>query len=518
MDMRRISLACSVLVGVLTIGGAPAVHAQAAAAQAVPTLPRLTGPIAETPTSHAFSASLHQADPLDLSRVGYIEEEYLVSGRARVFDWARDGAPAVLAEGPYTTRILIRRPKDDRRFNGTVVVEPMNPSVDVDLPIMWAQSHEHLMAEGYAWVGITIKPNTLRALKLFDPARYVALSLANPRAGPACSAGDINPLSRPTTIADETGLAWDILSQVGALLKDRSPRVLSRAASRLYMTGQSQSAGYARTYATVFGRWVMGANARPLYDGYLYSGSPPWQVPLHQCRKDLPEGDSRLLTGPAGAPVIELFAEGDVGTNITSRRADSDTSPDLFRRYEIAGASHVDPWEFRSFAKDADGARAQGRIHDNSKQACKPTDVADSDFPVRYVLNAAWRNLDEWVRHGVAAPRAVPLELGATTNPFQPDKAFVVDAQGNAKGGVRSTHVDVPTARWVGAKTGAFSCMFYGYKFPFGEAQLRRLYGTHSDYVAKVRARAAQLEAQRWLTARDREAVVREAERQWGRP
>ncbi len=154
------------------------------------------------------------------------------------------------------------------------------------------------------------------------------------------------------------------------------------------------------------------AQGKPLFDAYLYSGSPPWQVPLHQCMKDLPPGDARLITPAAGVPIIELFAQGDIGTNIETRRADADGPTDLFRRYEVAGAAHTDPWEELSFASAEDMrkiAPAGGAGGDS--RVCTPENVTPSDFPIRYVFNAAWRNLDRWVREGVAPPRASRLEL-----------------------------------------------------------------------------------------------------------
>ena len=55
------------------------------------------------------------------------------------------------------------------------------------------------------------------------------------------------------------------------------------------MTGQSQSAGYAGPMPRCLTGHA-GPDGAPLYDGFLYSGSPPWQVPLHQCRADLKPG------------------------------------------------------------------------------------------------------------------------------------------------------------------------------------------------------------------------------------
>jgi hypothetical protein len=499
---HRFALALGCLLATMTL------HAEQ------PGLPQLGAKLSDTHASHAFLSSAHLKRPLDLSRYGYVEEEYLISGQARVFDWPDGARQKVLAQGPYTTRILIRRPKDSRHFNGAVIVEPFNPSSPVDLPIMWAESHQQMLADGYAWVGLTIKPNTIKALKQFDAARYASVAMPNPLASPRCEAAEINAWSQPTTPADETGLAWDILSQLGRLLKEDAPvNPLGQPAQRLYMTGQSQTAGYARTYATVFGKTTVDGKGKPLYDAYLYSGSPPWQVPLHQCMKDLPAGDSRLITAAVGVPIIELFAQGDIGTNIETRRADADARDDRFRRYEIAGAAHTDPWEELSFASNEDMRRIGIGGAGAARDVCTPENVTPSDFPIRYVFNAAWRNLDKWVRQGVAPPRAPRLELKVNAGePFAPDKAFVEDALGNAKGGVRTPYVDVPTARWVGARAGPFRCLFSGYKVEFDEQKLASLYNDHGAYVKKVRASASRLESQRWLTAVDAAAIVREAE------
>jgi hypothetical protein len=473
---------------------------------------KLQGPLPVSAASYPFNAAAHQAEPIDLARYGYVEEEYLMYGEGQVY--ALDGStPRAQAKGPYVTRILVRRPKSAARFSGVAIVEPLNPSVDVDLQIMWAESHLQFMADGHAWVGMTIKPNTIKALRKFDPTRYQAVAMPNPRGAPACAEADITPNARPTTGADETGLAWDMITDLGRLLKaPGAGNPLGKAAARLYMTGQSQNAGYARTYATFFARDIKGPNGKLLYDAYLYSGSPPWQVPINQCAKDPPPGDPRLLTGPAGAPVIELFTQGDLSTNVESRRPDADKAPDLFRRYEVAGGSHIDPWEGRSDPTVADDKRAGGRNSDGEPAVCRPKGVTPTDFPNRYVFNAAWRSLDAWVRRGVPAPKAAPLELVPGAAKLVSDRQFVLDANGNAKGGVRSPAVDAPTARWVGAKSGAFSCIFYGYKFPFDQAKLKALYGDHAGYVAKVRASVRVQQAGRWLTSEDAAEIVREAE------
>jgi hypothetical protein len=475
-------------------------------------LPEQVRPLAGAAGSHPFLAAAHQAVPYDLAAQGYVEEEFLVAGTANIYDWPREGAPIARAHGAYATRILVRRPRELRRFSGTVIVEGLNPSTPVDLPIMWGHSHRQFIADGHAWVGVTVKPYTIRSLRRFDPQRYDALSLAHPPGAPVCAETAINRWSQPTTPQEETGLAWDILTQVGALLKSRTAvNPLPRPAQRLYMTGQSQTAGYARTWASVFARYTQDASGGSLYDGFLYSGSPPWQVPLHQCDPGFADEDPRSRTAAAGVPVIEVFAEGDIGTNITSRRPDSDRAPDLYRRYEVAGAAHVDPWEARSFADAADTRRATGQ-DPAPPPACQPTGVLDTDFPARHAINVAWRYLDRWVRHGQPAPRAQPLLLRAPViSPFDPERAFTVDSVGNALGGVRSPLVDVPVARYVGAKTGAFSCIFEGYRYPLDAQRLRQLYGSGGQYLRRVQASARGLQRQGWLTADDARELIDQA-------
>ena len=135
--------------------------------------------------------------PQDLARSGYVEEEYLVSGKANVYDWP-DTGPAVVrtADAPYTTRILVRRPAKRTKFSGNVVVEMLNPSNLFDLNIGWALSHEQFMRNGDVWVGITAKPVAVEALKNFDPERYASLSFANPL--PPSDPRNCQVIPRPT--------------------------------------------------------------------------------------------------------------------------------------------------------------------------------------------------------------------------------------------------------------------------------------------------------------------------------
>ena len=55
----------------------------------------------------------------------------------------------------YKTRFMIRRPKSEKRFKGTVVVEWWNSTADFDTAPAWDASAEHFARKGWIYVGIS---------------------------------------------------------------------------------------------------------------------------------------------------------------------------------------------------------------------------------------------------------------------------------------------------------------------------------------------------------------------------
>src|SRR4051794_24209069 len=118
MSIRGRTLGLAVVIA-LAWGGA---------ASARTPIPHVTRPLPVSAASYPFGAADHQLVPQNLRRHGYVEEEYLVSGKANVYDWPRTGPATVRTpNAPYTTRILVRRPANRRRMSGNVIVEPLNP-------------------------------------------------------------------------------------------------------------------------------------------------------------------------------------------------------------------------------------------------------------------------------------------------------------------------------------------------------------------------------------------------------
>ena len=111
------------------------------AAAVAAAVPRATGPIAVTAQSYPFMTARRAQELVDLEKLGDIEEEFFISGMANVYDWDADGGLSVrIANAPYTTRILVRRPVTPARFSGTVVVEPLNNARAYDWAFVWAYS------------------------------------------------------------------------------------------------------------------------------------------------------------------------------------------------------------------------------------------------------------------------------------------------------------------------------------------------------------------------------------------
>jgi Alpha/beta hydrolase domain len=483
-------------------------------------LPHVVGPLPVTATSYPFGAADHTLVPEDLSKVGYVEEEYLVSGKANVYSWPAPG-PAVVRtpDAPYTTRILVRRPAKASRFSGNVVVEMLNPSNRFDLNIGWAMAHRQMVRNGDAWVGITDKPIDVVALKKFDPVRYASLSFANPLAldDPRNCQNPVTSVDPPEfrSRATEDGLAWDIYSQVGALVRsrDRANPLSYRGGHRdwrgghgvavqhVYGFGYSQTGGDLYDYINAIHPLDVARNGHPIYDGYIVAvagGAFVGIVPINQCEPPPGVGDPRLQFSNVGVPIIHVMSQSDYLFGIASRRPDSDAPADRFRHYEMAGAAHATPDELNFAATSADIVKAGVPV---PPMNCN--EGPRSRFPSRIFFDAIVRNLDLWVRYGISPPHADPIAVQ--------NGAGVLDPYGNVVGGLRSPYVDVPTSTWFGNSTGASFCIIAGHEVPLAPAVLQQLYPSHEAYVRAVVKDTVRLVAGRYITAYDGRDIIREA-------
>lgn len=100
---------------------------------------------------------------------------------------------------------------------------------------------------------------------------------------------------------------------------------------------------------------------------------------------------------------------------------------------------------------------------------------------------------------GVTPPYAAPIEIAGG--------AIVTDEWGNARGGVRSPYVDIPTARYVPAH---YLRNLIGIELPFSRETLDRLYGSRAEYLARFDAGMDTAVSAGWLLSADGERLQHE--------
>jgi hypothetical protein len=429
--------------------------------------PAVEGPIA--------GAAFIQSTNFDLAEVGYAQAEFFISGTAtsytsmgdRVLDsegfW--EAAPADSA--PYKTRIVVNRPIDPGRFNGSVVMEWFNVTAGLDAAPDWTTMHTELIREGYAWVGVSAQfvgvegggsplpglPNL--SLKGILPERYGSLS----------HPGD--------------GFSYDIFSQAGQAV--RHPQGIDPleglGLERLIAVGESQSAFRLVTYVNAVHPLVR------LFDGFLIHSRSGGAAPLSQP----PQAE---IGTPAGVrirtdlrePVLTFQTETDVILlgSLAARQPDGPR----FRLWEVAGTAHADVYTLVVGAGDKGDTLAGAQL---SQEIDKPIPgIIECGSPINagpqhFVLKAAIHALDRWVRGEAAPPEAPRLEVAGDP------PAFVLDELGNVRGGIRTPAVDVPTATLSGlGQSGGSFCFIFGTTVPFDAETLAELYPDHDAYVAAV--------------------------------
>jgi hypothetical protein len=427
--------------------------------------------------------------PADLP-AGWTEAEFAVEGAAVAY--AANGAlptdgTYALEEGGmagYRTRIVVRRPPA-ADFNGTVVVEWLNVSGGLDTNPDWAYLTEELTRSGYAWVGVSAQHIGVEGgpvlvtlpisessgagmgLKALDPERY----------------GDLNHPG--------DAYAYDIFTQVARLLRggDGDGVLGDLEPARILAVGESQSAFMLTTYYN---------GVQPLtlaFDGFLVHSRGGGGAPL-----GVPDKGIELLSA-INAPDVTLRTDLDAPALVLQTETDMLFILNYFparqpntasvHSWEVAGTAHADE-------------HLLGPIADQA--GCN---VALNSGPLHFVAKAALHHLDAWVRTGEAPPYADVLEVDTAATPV----GFVLDANGNATGGVRTPQVDVPVDILSGAPPGgSIACMLFGSTTPLSEARLAELYASPAEYMDAYTAAADAAIAGGFVLEADRQALLDDAD------
>jgi hypothetical protein len=418
----------------------------------------------------------------------YSEQEYTASGTARRFGpapgatWTADGRWKAAPTGetaPYRTRIVVRRPKDPKRFNGTVVVEWLNVSAGLDADPDFGLGHEELLRDGFAYVAVSAQKAGIDGggglidipgfdppyLKQVDPERY----------GDLVHPGD--------------DYSYDMFAQVAAAL--RRPGALDvldgLVPQRIIADGESQSADRMATFVDAV------QPVTHVFDGFLIHSRFAGGAQINRDVGAAQPGQMQIRTD-LHQPVLQFETETDLFVLgfLPARQPDTDT----VRTWEVAGTSHADRTVLDYGV--ASGQRSVPGANFDLAAACGRV----NEGPQTYVVRAAYAALDRWIRTGTPPPSAPRLQV--THDAVQRDE------YGNALGGIRSPAVDVPTVALSGERNaaGGIFCQIFGSTTPLGDAIVHGLYPTRDDYVAKVRAAADRAVEAGFLLRSDRDEIV----------
>ena len=421
---------------------------------------------------------------------------------------------------PYTTRLVVRRPRQAARFNGTAIVEWYNVSQGHDGEYEWFQSYAHLLRSGYAWVGVSTQAVGVNALKEWSPMRYGSLDV---RAAARC-------------IGD--ALSYDIFSGAALAIRGKANRDVMGGlrVQRLIATGHSQSAGRLYNYFH-----SVHPLTSKLYDAVL----------LH--------GGGGRVSPDLNVKVFKYLDESDVIGQANARMPDSNG----YRQWEVAGSSHLDAQFSRSMAalglrvsgmrpvessppiggpsisggEKGNGAAGNGAGVENEGVNGGCAQPPFSRVPSYHVLNAAFDATHRWLADGVAPPSAPPIELKQLPASSLPPSAadagrrrgrpgprweIVRDEMGLARGGIRlaavaarSRRIPATTSAASGAVAtggGERNCRLDGIE---GSPSMRPARGALSD--ARRLRREVQEATEKnlkagFITKWDADATIRDAE------
>jgi hypothetical protein len=430
-------------------------------------IPEIEGPI-----NGGAGAPFIASTFFDLAQVGYERAEFFLTGTAAAYVNAgalgTDGrwtvAPAATAA--YKTRIVVHRPCDPARFNGTVVVEWLNVSGGLDSAPDWITGHTELVRSGYAWVGVSAQAVGVQG----GPS---------PLGLPPMPLKDIDPVRYATLVHPGDSFSYDIFSQAAqAIRRPAGTKPLADLeVAAVIGAGESQSAIRMVTYVN-----AVHPVAR-IYDGFLVHSRAGAAAPLSEDPLPpiaVPEGVP--IRTDLDVPVLTFQTETDLTllNSVVARQQDTAR----LRLWEVAGTAHADTYTVAVGGADLGDSPAVADL----VLTRKPVPIFDLECPrpinsgpQHWVLKAALAALNDWVRRGAPPPIAPRLEVA--------NGAIVRDAHGNARGGIRTPQVDVPIATLSGdPQPGSLFASLFGSTEPFDREKLARLYPSHDAYTAAFHA------------------------------
>jgi hypothetical protein len=384
-------------------------------------LPKVIGPIEGPGAMYPGLRDLPK--DADVAFFNYVAKEYFVSGTAN--------------DKPYTTRIVVREPKDLKKFSGIVISEIMHSSGN---SWMFFNTHTYVMSQGDIHVEIASqKAPTENSIVKANPERYKAISIPD--------AAQVN----------------DITAQIGALIKTtaKDGPFDGLKVRHSFLMGTSQSSGALVQYLRVHATQRM-PDGSAIFDGFFPTsvvGNNP-----------IPQID---------VPLIQMNTQTEVNSTAAMgnkyRRLDSDEKGNRYRLYEMAGMPHNDSRE-------------------NPTYTPNPCDKPVTRFPDGAMMAMGLDHLIQWVDKGKVPPKAerITVENGTIVfDQFGNAKGGVRNTYVNvpvAQYGVPNVATGSRAAVTInGQQAASFYCGIAGFEIPMKSPVLTQRYGTARDYQEQVR-------------------------------
>ena len=471
----------------------------------------------------------------DLTPLGYLEEEILMSGTANEYDYADDQnqSPVPLAtgtSGAYTTRVLIRRPANAADFNGVVYLEILNATASYDGSPFWDLTHRSMISEGAAWVGVTYSDSTANFMRDgWGEDSFPAPPGAQPR----------NRSRYASLLLPTRKYTWDILNHAAALLKadaNAANPMNGFGVDVIIATGYSQSAAYVTTFANSFFPSYSAAapctaeleatdSCVPIVDGYINAAGGPvarllngeGSYPLgdrRNCENSLNREVSCLesFVEPAASDpyehklpkIFRFTTESDIKA---SRVRQTMSDQPLLRTYEAAGTSHVTYWmslQGQVIAEYQFGIPALGYVD-------SPCTLPFNPLRTSVPLSAIQHRLARWIQSDEPPPDSSYMQVegdwyGPRDSYFNAPVSWVRDdgdndstdgddgvGDGNALGGVRPVTIGAPLGKYYGfgfypegplALNGIYCNSIYGGFEAYSPEELQERYFNKLTYLA----------------------------------
>ena len=392
------------------------------------------------------------------AKFNYEAREYFVSGMTST------GAA-------YKTRIVIRKPKDNAKFNHLILAESMHPSGN---PWVFHFTQTYAMTEGV--IGLEVLTTTPAGLAAVNMPRYKDLVVPN-------------------------GATNDILAQVGALIKsDHQDNPLRGLGVRkMILAGSSASAAVAQNFLSNAHMAQRLADMKPIYDGFMPT-SANGQIPA------------------IDVPTILVPTMRETFSGNGTMQPDNDK----LRVYEFAGMAHIDSRVAGAYYPDpckypisryplgSEMAVALDKLFAWVDKGVPPPhadrfflDFNPDNKPQLDREKGSLFALDEFgnVRGGIRNTYVdVPVKSF-----HSPDQA--------AEPRISNPHPSIAARRTGGPDPDAQLCGLANFEVALTRDQLKKLYKNPKDYYNKVAQRYDALVKEGWALPVYRDMVLAEASR-----